>query len=219
MSRTDREILGVSPSASQEEVHKAYRRLAKKYHPDLNKSQGAEEKFKEIQAAYERLTGRARLSPAFDHPEDEEAFKQAMRDLEWLIREMEKARRRKAWEDAENEIEREKERQRMRRENEERINRESEERRKRWHQEAEAEVKQKYAAEEAEREAKRAKSFAERVFEEADRDARAASESFERAAREPIRMVEFDHSALMFAVTIPFALILSAVIMFTDTGK
>ena len=50
-------ILSVSPSASQEEIKKAYRRLAKKYHPDVNRGDvAAEEKFKEIQEAYEVLS-------------------------------------------------------------------------------------------------------------------------------------------------------------------
>lgn len=49
-------ILSVSPNASQEEIKKAYRRLAKKYHPDVNRGDAAaEEKFKEIQEAYEVL--------------------------------------------------------------------------------------------------------------------------------------------------------------------
>ena len=50
------EILGVSKTASQDEIKKAYRTLAKKYHPDLNKEPGAEEKFKEINEAYETLS-------------------------------------------------------------------------------------------------------------------------------------------------------------------
>jgi len=46
-------VLGVSPSATQEEIHRVYRRLAKKYHPDRNKgSKAAEEKFKEISEAH-----------------------------------------------------------------------------------------------------------------------------------------------------------------------
>lgn len=50
------ETLGVSKTASADEIKKAYRRLARKYHPDINKEKGAEEKFKEINAAYEILS-------------------------------------------------------------------------------------------------------------------------------------------------------------------
>jgi len=50
------ETLGVSKSASADEVKKAYRRLARKYHPDINKEASAEDKFKEINAAYEILS-------------------------------------------------------------------------------------------------------------------------------------------------------------------
>ncbi len=55
MSKSLYETLGVSESATPAEIKKAYRSLAKKYHPDMNKSPQAEEKFKEINAAYEVL--------------------------------------------------------------------------------------------------------------------------------------------------------------------
>ena len=47
--------LGVSKDASQEEITKAYRKLARKYHPDLNKTTEAEDKFKDISEAYDVL--------------------------------------------------------------------------------------------------------------------------------------------------------------------
>lgn len=50
------EVLGVSKSASKDEIKKAYRKLAKENHPDKNKAAGAEEKFKEAQEAYENLS-------------------------------------------------------------------------------------------------------------------------------------------------------------------
>lgn len=50
------ETLGVSRDADKEEIKRAYRRLARKYHPDVNKEQGAEERFKEINRAYEILS-------------------------------------------------------------------------------------------------------------------------------------------------------------------
>jgi curved DNA-binding protein len=49
------EILGVEPSAGEAEIKSAYRRLARKFHPDVSKEAGAEEKFKAVNEAYEAL--------------------------------------------------------------------------------------------------------------------------------------------------------------------
>lgn len=50
------EVLGVNKSASDAEIKSAFRKLAKKYHPDLNKEPDAAEKFKEVQEAYDVLS-------------------------------------------------------------------------------------------------------------------------------------------------------------------
>jgi len=55
MAKSLYETLGVNENSSAAEIKKAYRSLAKKYHPDMNKDAGAEDKFKEINAAYEVL--------------------------------------------------------------------------------------------------------------------------------------------------------------------
>ncbi len=56
MSKSLYDTLEVSPTANESEIKKAYRKLARKYHPDVNKDPSAEEKFKEINAAYEVLS-------------------------------------------------------------------------------------------------------------------------------------------------------------------
>ena len=56
MNKSLYDTLGISQNASSDDIKKAYRRLARQYHPDINKEKGAEEKFKEINAAYEILS-------------------------------------------------------------------------------------------------------------------------------------------------------------------
>ncbi|NMF84830.1 molecular chaperone DnaJ [Nodosilinea sp. P-1105] len=56
MARDYYDLLGISRNADQDEIKRAYRRLARKYHPDVNKEPGAEDTFKEINRAYEVLS-------------------------------------------------------------------------------------------------------------------------------------------------------------------
>jgi len=62
MSKSLYETLGVASSSSDAEIKKAYRKLARQYHPDVNKEAGAEDKFKEINAAYEVLSDKEKRS-------------------------------------------------------------------------------------------------------------------------------------------------------------
>ena len=76
-NRNPWETLGVAPGASKSEIRKAYRRLARRYHPDLNPDDPeGEERFKEVQAAYEALTEGPVRSEARSHPlsMDEDPF-------------------------------------------------------------------------------------------------------------------------------------------------
>ena len=58
LSKDFYKVLGVSKDATDAEITKAYRKLARKYHPDLNKTKEAEEKFKDISEAYDVLSNK-----------------------------------------------------------------------------------------------------------------------------------------------------------------
>lgn len=69
MAKSYYEILGVSQTASEDEIKKEYRKLARKYHPDLNQGdEKAAEKFKEISEAYETLSDPKKRA-AYDRPQ------------------------------------------------------------------------------------------------------------------------------------------------------
>ncbi|MEV7965724.1 DnaJ C-terminal domain-containing protein [Sphaerisporangium sp. NPDC088356] len=55
-ARDHYEVLGVPRTASQDEIQRSYRKLARTYHPDVNKDPGAEEKFKDLSEAYDVLS-------------------------------------------------------------------------------------------------------------------------------------------------------------------
>lgn len=77
MSKRDYyEVLGVSKTASKEEIRKAYRKLSKQYHPDLNKEAGAEEKFKEVTEAFETLSDENKRAnyDQFGHADPNQGF-------------------------------------------------------------------------------------------------------------------------------------------------
>ena len=70
------EVLGVSKTASEDEIKKSYRTLAKKYHPDVSKEPNAESKFKEVQEAYEVLSDPQKRSQydQFGHANPNQGF-------------------------------------------------------------------------------------------------------------------------------------------------
>jgi curved DNA-binding protein CbpA len=96
MARDPYEVLGVSRSASREELHDAYRRLVKLHHPDRNGgSADSTRRFQEIQAAYEEIKAgpRPRPRPASPRPQDP-VVEDRMADIERELREARAARER-----------------------------------------------------------------------------------------------------------------------------
>lgn len=63
-------ILGLVRGASDDDIKKAYRKMALKYHPDKNKSPGAEERFKEIAEAYDVLSDKRKREVYEQHGEE-----------------------------------------------------------------------------------------------------------------------------------------------------
>lgn len=76
MKRDYYEVLGVSKDASDDEIKKAYRKLARQYHPDVNKAADAEEKFKEVKEAYDVLSDAQKRAQydRFGHQDPNQGF-------------------------------------------------------------------------------------------------------------------------------------------------
>src|ERR1700754_4415172 len=93
MRRDPYRVLGVSPGASSEELHDAYRRLVKLHHPDRN--DGSEEsarRFAEVQEAYEEVRAHPRPARPYRAADAAEAIKDRMAKLENELREAQAAR-------------------------------------------------------------------------------------------------------------------------------
>nr|CAH7713743.1 unnamed protein product [Callosobruchus chinensis] len=63
-------ILGITKNATDDDIKKAYRKLALKYHPDKNKSAEAEDRFKEVAEAYEVLSDKKKRDVYDSHGEE-----------------------------------------------------------------------------------------------------------------------------------------------------
>ncbi len=77
MSKRDYyEVLGIDKNASDQEIKSAYRKLARKYHPDVNKEADAESKFKEVREAYEMLSDANKRAQydRFGHQANQQGF-------------------------------------------------------------------------------------------------------------------------------------------------
>ncbi|MFV5423778.1 DnaJ domain-containing protein, partial [Acinetobacter baumannii] len=79
MAKNYYEELGVKREASADEIKKAYRKLARKYHPDISKEKDAEEKMQAINVAYDTLSNpekKAEYDQMLDHPQGFNGFGQ-----------------------------------------------------------------------------------------------------------------------------------------------
>ena len=82
MARDLYEVLGVKPTASPDAIKRAYRRLVKRYHPDVNKLRGAKEMFLEVKEAYEILSN-GLLRREYDERTASERDQMPYRPPEW----------------------------------------------------------------------------------------------------------------------------------------
>ncbi|HZB16004.1 MAG TPA: molecular chaperone DnaJ [Nitrososphaeraceae archaeon] len=84
------EVLGVQRSANKEEIKNSYRKLALQYHPDRNKSPGAEEKFKEISEAYAVLSDdeKRKRYDTYGHVGAEEVFRGSEANFDEVFKDM-----------------------------------------------------------------------------------------------------------------------------------
>src|SRR6187431_3070126 len=91
MSKRDYyEVLGVPKAAKTDDIKSAYRKLALQYHPDRNKSPGAEERFKEISEAYAVLSDEEKRKryDTYGHVGTEDAFRGSEANFEEIFRDM-----------------------------------------------------------------------------------------------------------------------------------
>jgi molecular chaperone DnaJ len=91
MSKRDYyEVLGVTKAAGKDEIKSAYRKLALQYHPDRNKSAGAEEKFKEISEAYAVLSDdeKRKRYDVYGHVGTEDAFRGSEANFDEIFRDI-----------------------------------------------------------------------------------------------------------------------------------
>src|ERR687884_2141217 len=91
MSKRDYyDVLTVTKSASKEEIKNAYRKLALQYHPDRNKSAGAEEKFKEISEAYAVLSDdeKRKRYDTYGHVGTEDVFRGSEANFDEIFRDI-----------------------------------------------------------------------------------------------------------------------------------